>query len=244
MHRIYIGFDPREADAFAVARHSIRRHTPGIEVRGVVLDRLKESGLYERPVEMRRGVDRPVMWDVISGAPMSTQHACARFLVPIIQRHGLALFMDGDVLVRASLQPLFDIAKADPSKAVWVVKHSDAATTRSTTAAVKMDGQEQTRYARKNWSSVCLWNADHPATRALTVEMVNTLPGRDLHRFCWMPDEVIGELGREWNHLVGVYPKNPDAKIAHFTLGTPSMPGYHGCEFADEWRAELNRWAA
>lgn len=241
MHRIYIGFDPREADAFAVARSSIRRHMPpprDMEIRGVVLDRLKESGLYTRPMEMRRGVDRPVMWDVISGAPMSTQHANARFLVPIIQRHGLALFMDCDVLVRASLQPLFAIAKADPSKAVWVVKHRH-----EPGEGVKMDGQEQTRYARKNWSSVCLWNCDHPATRALTVEMVNTLPGRDLHRFCWMPDDAIGELDPAWNHLVGVYPKNPGAKIAHFTLGTPSMAGYAGCEFADEWRAELNRWA-
>ena len=242
MHRIFIGFDPREADAFAVARSSIRRHMPpprDMEIRGVVLDRLKQSGLYTRPIEMRRGVDRPIMWDSISGAAMSTQHANARFLVPIIQRNGLALFMDGDVLVRASLDPMFDIAKADSSKAVWVVKHR-----MPETGAVKMDGQEQARYARKNWSSVCLWNCDHPSTRALTAEMVNALPGRDLHRFCWMPDDAIGELDPEWNHLVGVHPKNPDAKIAHFTLGTPSMPGYHGCEFADEWRDELSRWAA
>ena len=43
MHRIFIGFDPREADAFAVARSSIRRHMPpprDMEIRGVVLDRL------------------------------------------------------------------------------------------------------------------------------------------------------------------------------------------------------------
>lgn len=239
MHRIYIGFDPREADAFAVARSSVKRHTFAREIRGVVLDRLRESGLYTRPMETRRGVDRPIIWDVISGAAMATQHACARFLVPIIQRTGLALFMDGDVLVRASLEPLIDIAKDGPSKAVWVVKHSH-----EPRQPVKMDGQQQDAYARKNWSSVCLWNCDHPATRALTVEMVNTLPGRDLHRFCWMPDEAIGELDPCWNHLVGVYPKNPNAKIAHFTLGTPSMPGYSGCEFADEWRAELARWAA
>lgn len=239
MHRVYVGFDPREADAFAVARSSIMRHSPMLEVRGVVLARLRESGLYTRPMEMRRGVDRPIMWDTISGAAMATEHACARFLVPLIQRHGLALFMDGDVLVRASLEQLFDIAKADRSKAVWVVKHR-----MPDTGSVKMDGQEQASYARKNWSSVALWNCDHPATRALTAEMVNTMPGRDLHAFCWMPDDAIGELDPAWNHLVGVYPKNPGAKIAHFTLGTPSMAGYAGCEFADEWRAELNRWAA
>jgi hypothetical protein len=26
-----------------------------------------------------------------------------------------------------------------------------------------MDGQAQTRYARKNWSSVMVFNCDHPA---------------------------------------------------------------------------------
>lgn len=243
MRRVYIGFDPREADAFAVARSSIRRHMPpprDMEIRGVVLDRLKQSGLYTRPVETRRGKDNvPIMWDTVSGAAMSTQHANARFLVPVLQRHGLALFMDGDVLVRTSLDPLFDIARSDPSKAVWVVKHRH-----EPDLATKMDGQEQARYARKNWSSVCLWNCDHPSTRALTAEMVNNLPGRDLHRFCWMPDDAIGELDPAWNHLVGVLPRNPAAKIVHFTLGTPSMVGYHGCEFADEWRDELNRWAA
>ena len=46
-HSIWIGFDPREADAFAVARHSINRHliTP-IPVRGVVLTDLRTGGLY------------------------------------------------------------------------------------------------------------------------------------------------------------------------------------------------------
>jgi hypothetical protein len=44
--------------------------------------------------------------------------------------------------------------------------------------------------------------------------------------------------------LVGEYPPNPNAAVAHFTLGVPTMKGYEDCEFADEWRAELMRWAA
>lgn len=238
MHRVYVGFDPREADAFAVARSSIMRHSPMLEVRGVVLARLRESGLYTRPMEMRRGVDRPIMWDTISGAAMATEHACARFLVPIIQRHGFALFMDGDVLVRASLEPLFDLAKADRSKAVWVVKHDYRPKN-----AAKMDGQVQTRYNRKLWSAVCLWNCDHPATRALTAEMVNTLPGRDLHAFAGLKDDEIGALGEEWHWVPGHSPETVEPRIVHFSEGTPAMPGYHGVAYADEWRAELYRWA-
>ena len=48
----------------------------------------------------------------------------------------------------------------------------------------------------------------------------------------------MGELPIEFNHLVGEYAPNPDAKIVHFTLGTPCFEGYEEQEFADEWRAE------
>jgi hypothetical protein len=31
-----------------------------------------------------------------------------------------------------------------------------------------------------------VFNCDHPANRALTLDLINTVPGRDLHRFCWL----------------------------------------------------------
>jgi hypothetical protein len=108
-----------------------------------------------------------------------------------------------------------------------------------------MDGQQQTQYARKNWSSVMLWNLDHPAHDAVTSELLNSVPGRDLHRFCWLDDELIGALPPAWNYLVGHtrLPDPKDAKLVHFTEGTPDMLGYESCEFSDEWREELRRWA-
>jgi hypothetical protein len=51
-----------------------------------------------------------------------------------------------------------------------------------------------------------LFNCDHPSNKKLTVEMINTLPGRDLHRFCWLEDDEIGELDPGWNWLVGEQP--------------------------------------
>lgn len=233
-HSIWIGFDPREADAFAVARYSINKHliTP-IPVRGVVLTDLRTGGLYTRPTSHRDGR----LWDDISEAPMSTEFACSRFLVPKLAGSGWALFMDADMLVRTDLLKLF--SQADPTKAVMVVKHNHQPTEK-----VKMDGQEQTRYARKNWSSVILWNVDHPANKALTTELVNSVPGRDLHRFCWLEDDLIGELHPKWNWLVGHSDPEIDPAIVHFTDGIPTMEGYEDCEFADEWRAALERWAA
>lgn len=103
----------------------------------------------------------------------------------------------------------------------------------------KMDKQPQTHYSRKNWSSVVLWNTSHPANKALTLEALNTWPGRDLHAFKWLADDLIGELPPEWNYLVGVSPKMDNPKLVHFTLGTPNLPGYENAEFADEWRSYL-----
>ncbi len=231
---IYIGWDPREAAAFAVARLSVKRQlTQQIPVRGLVLTDLQARGLYRRPME-RRG---PVMWDLLSDAPMSTEHANARFLVPHLVRTGWVLFMDGDMLARGNLARLFD--QLDTKYAVYCVKHNHRPP-----PGTKMDGQLQVQYARKNWSSFMLINCDHKANAALTIAMVNTLPGRDLHRLCWLDDDLIGGLDPAWNYLVGTTRPNIVPKVVHFTNGTPDMPGYQDCEYADEWRAELRRWAA
>jgi hypothetical protein len=235
---IWVGFDPREAGTFAVCRASIQaRLIDPIPTYGVVLDELRAEGLYTRPTERREGK----LWDVISEAPMATEFAISRFLVPHLARRdrkageaaGWALFMDCDMLVLENLSRVFE--QADPRRAVMCVKHRHAPP-----PGRKMDGQEQLQYARKNWTSFMLLNCDHPANAALTVELVNGVPGRDLHRFCWLPDDdLIGELSPEWNWLVG----HNTPKVVHFTEGTPDMPGYEGCEFADAWRAERTKWA-
>jgi lipopolysaccharide biosynthesis glycosyltransferase len=236
---IYLGFDPREAAAYAVARSSAKRRlTQPISIRGIVLMELQSCGLYRRPLEWREGpTANRIMWDTISDAPMSTQHACARFLVPHLAKTGWALFMDGDVLVRGNLIRIFE--GLDQSKAIYCVKHQHMPP-----AGVKMDGQEQTRYARKNWSSVIVWNCDHPSNKALSLDAVNSLTGRDLHRFVWLEDEEIGELDPKWNWLVRQSPPVEEPQIVHFTEGTPDMPGYDEDPYTDEWRQELARWAA
>jgi len=202
-------------------------------IRGLVLERLKEQGLYHRPT--RQDADGR-LWDEISEAPMSTEFAISRFLVPYLANSGWALFMDCDMMARKNMNRIFDLANR--RYAVMVVKHNH-----QPVAGTKMDGQVQTSYPRKNWSSVCLFNCDHPANKALTPEMVNSLPGRDLHRFCWLPDELIGELPVEWNWLAGHSDPAVDPAIVHFTDGIPTMHGYENAPYADEWRETLYRWA-
>lgn len=237
---IWIGWDPREAAAYAVARHSIaRRLARELPVRGVLAAELRAAGLLTRPTETRAGPSgAAITWDLLSDAPQSTEHANARFLVPRLARTGWALFVDGDVLARADIGRVFD--DLDPSKAVYCVRHAHAPAENT-----KMDGQLQTRYARKNWSSFLIWNVDHPANAALTIDLVNSAPGRDLHALCWLEDdELIGALGPEWNYLVGHTDPSVVPRLVHFTDGVPNMPGYENVPYADEWRAELARWAA
>lgn len=237
---IWIGFDPREAAAFAVARASAQRHlTQPIPVRGVVLSELERWGLYRRPTERSTSPHgRTLLWDTISNAPMSTEFAISRFLVAHLARSGWALFLDGDVLVRRNLVRLFDTL--DPAYAVYCVQHHH-----EPPLGVKMDGQIQTQYARKNWSSVFAIQVSHPANVALTLGLINTVPGRELHQFSWLNDADIGALDPTWNFLVGHSDpaEIPDPAVVHFTEGTPDMPGYETCPFADEWRAALTKWA-
>jgi hypothetical protein len=107
-----------------------------------------------------------------------------------------------------------------------------------------MDGQEQTSYPRKNWSSVMAINVDHPANDALDIEFVNVKPGRDLHRFCWLDDNDIGALPPTWNHLVGHTEEVCDPKIVHFTDGGPWFDAFRNVPYADEWFTVLDRMVA
>jgi hypothetical protein len=215
--------------AWRVAECSAQLHAgQSLDIRRVSMTELMGRGLYRRPTTIPG--QGPAYWDDISGAPMSTGHAIARFLVPhLCGYQGWALFTDGDVLFRRDVRALF--ALADPRMAVQVVQHAPMHP-----ASTKMDGQAQAIYTRKNWSSVVLWNCGHPAHAALTVDMVNTAPGRDLHRFCWLADDQIGALRSEWNVLIGEQ-HHPDPALAHFTLGVPDTTGYEHQPFADEWFA-------
>lgn len=230
-HPIYIGWDSREIAAWDVARHSFRsRISSPIRVLPLKLSSL--SHILTRPIERVDGK----MWCPISQAPMSTEFAISRFCVPHLQREGWALGVDCDVVCLADVQELFDLA--DERYAVMVVKHKQ-----ETGSDTKMDGQKQVYYNRKNWSSVILWNCSHPANRNLTLEALNTWPGRDLHAFRWLDDSQIGELPPEWNVLAGIndIADISSVKLLHFTLGGPWLPNWKGSKLDDVWLSERQR---
>jgi hypothetical protein len=136
------------------------------------------------------------------------------------------------MLCRVDLAGLQAHIDRQRDKAVLVVQHDYVPKT-----ARKFLGQVQTRYPRKNWSSLMIFNNER--CTALSADYVNSAPGLDLHRFKWLDDALIGSLPLEWNWLVGEYPYRADAKIVHYTLGGPYFDDYRDCDYAEDWFGEF-----
>lgn len=162
----------------------------------------------------------------------SNQFTYSRFLVPYFQNFkGWAIFIDGDMIIRDDIVKLFRLR--DNSKAVMVVKHDY-----QTKSNTKYLGSKNEDYPRKNWSSVVLWNCAHPANQILTLDFVKRSPGNLLHRFQWLTDQEIGELPIEWNWLADEFGSNDNAKLIHYTLGTPCFNDYKNSPMATYWHIE------
>ena len=234
---VCIGWDPRETEAYDVCEFSLRsRAGIPLHILPIRLDELRREGLYTRSTELRDGR----LWDTISGAPMSTEFAISRFFAPMLAARaapepGWVLFCDCDFLWTGDVADL--VAELDPEAALCCVQHKY-----TPTDTVKMDGQVQLQYHRKNWSSLMAFNARHPANRKLGVELLNTAPGRDLHRFCWLRDEEIGALSPDWNWLEGYYPPSQTPpRAVHFTRGGPWMAEWQNVEYGGLWLEEQRR---
>lgn len=159
-----------------------------------------------------------------------------RFLVPYLCGfQGWAVFMDGaDMVLNADIGEMAKLF--NPFKAVQVVKHDYKTKHPRKYVGTGMESANAD-YPKKNQSSVMLINCGHYAWRNITPETVAQMPGSYLHRFEFMDERYVGELPKEWNHLVGENEPNPDAKVCHFTLGVPAFPHYRNCEHADKWFA-------
>lgn len=219
MIRLFVGHDEREAVAFDVFVHSVlTRSSKPVSVCPLSLNTL--AGVYNE-----RHTDG------------SNAFIYSRFLVPYLcDFAGYAIFADGDMLCLDDIAELWDMR--DPNKAVQVCQHNY-----SSKELVKYLGAKNENYPRKNWSSVIIWNCNHPAHRILTPEFVAKQPGSFLHRFSWLLDEEIGHLPLTWNWLANEYPPATFVKLSlvHYTLGTPCFDGYHNRDYSKEWYRELRK---
>src|SRR5712671_1337943 len=189
--RIFIGYDSKEHDAYEVCTKSFLNHC---SLRNICIEpldetRLRHAGLYTRNWHYK---DDQIV-DTLDKKPFSTSFSFTRFLVPsLCQWNGVALYCDCDFLWRADVALLFE--SINPKHAVSVVKHNHNPIDR-----VKMDGQVQTHYYRKNWSSLVVYNCSHKSNHMLTPRVVNRATGQWLHSFSWLHEHEIGGLDRRWN---------------------------------------------
>jgi len=215
---IFIGFDPRERAATNVLIDSLYQHSSmPLAITPLVTPQLEAQGLYWRQRDPRQ----------------STAFSFSRFLVPSLMNYdGWAIFMDCDMLCRSDIAELW--ALRDENYAVMVVQHQHVPN-----EEVKFLGEVQSRYEKKNWSSLMLFNTAR--CTALTPDYVNTSTGLELHRFHWLNDDnAIGALPLErWNHLVDVQDPSlaPGSALLHWTLGGPWFRDQRtmGGPLAAEW---------
>ena len=214
---VFVGYDTREDIAYQVCEFSIKRFNANVAVTPLVQHELRQKKIYWREIDKLA----------------STEFTFTRFLVPhLMNFKGWALFIDCDIVFLEDVNNLFSLA--DDRYAVMCVKHEF-----NPKPGLKMDGQVQTVYPRKNWSSVVLWNCAHPSNEKVTVDSVNNpnFDGAYFHRFSWLKDEEIGELPCDWNWLVGWYKKDDGVPRAiHYTEGGPWFKNYRNCEFNQDWK--------
>jgi len=208
--KLVVGFDQRESIAYHTFCQSVIQNTSNpiqfIPLAKNLLSEYKETHTDQ-----------------------SNDFIYSRFLTPFLNDFkGWAIFADGDMICQADISELWQLK--DESKAVLVVKHDY-----QTKQDIKYLGNKNENYPRKNWSSVILWNCSHPKHQILTPDFIANQTGKYLHRFSWLEDQDIGELPKEWNWLAIEYPENNQAKLIHYTLGTPCFSDYKDTEMSNLW---------
>jgi len=214
--KIVVGFDQREAVAYHTFTQSIiEKSTLPVSFIPLAIQTLAD---YKE-----------------SHTDKSNDFIYSRFLTPYLMKfNGWAIFADGDMVCLSDIKELWDLK--DESKALMVVKHDY-----KTKSHQKYLGNINENYPRKNWSSVILWNCNHPKHKILTPDFIANQTGKYLHRFSWLQDDDIGELPKEWNWLATEYPANTHAKLIHYTLGTPCFKDYRNSEMSELWHQTQER---
>jgi len=212
----FIGYDSKEDIAYRVCKASLLNHSSiTLSVLSLKIQELQARNFYSRSID-------PLA---------STEFTYSRFLVPSLMDYkGWAIFCDCDFLFLEDIAKLFENISED--KAVYCVKHDYSPKEKH-----KMDGQVQTIYPRKNWSSFIVFNCSHPSNKKLTNKLVNSETGAYLHQFKWLDDKEIGSLDERWNWLEGWTSQNNSKKpfAIHYTRGGPWFDEWQDVEFAQEW---------
>jgi hypothetical protein len=222
MIRLYFGHDEREAVGTHTFIASVLEHTT-LPVQFTPLHKPMLEKSFGRKF-----------------AEGSNAFTMSRFLVPALNDFaGVAVFVDGaDMICRSDLSQI--LKDANPLQPVSVVKHEYQTRNPRKYRGTKMESDNHD-YQRKQWASVMVMNCWHMAWRKLSPDRVAEMPLLYLLQMQFLRDDQIGELPVEWNWLADEHGPNPNARIVHWTAGTPGFPAHADVAHADEWRRQLRR---
>lgn len=202
---------------------------------------LRGRGLFEREWKTDK---EGQTWDLGDNRPFSSEFAFTRFLVPELCRRndiqGKAVFVDCDFLFLADIQEMLDECQGD--KALWCVQHRY-----KDRAERKLDGAAQQPYGRKLWSSLMVFNMDHEIMKERpSIRDVNERPGKWLHGFEWLPDDLIGQLPEKWNWIPTQSPTLGEMqwppKAIHYSEQAPWFPDQRDCLDNEVWWTEYSHY--
>lgn len=205
---LFCGLDQREALGFAVFAHSVYARA-------------------SRPVSITALGDM--------GCPHgSNAFTVSRFSVAEIMGHeGHGIFCDAsDMLMMSDIAELDDLF--DPQYAVQIVKHPNYKTNNKVKYVGTSMECPNTNYERKNWASLFIFNAAHPAWKRELAPLSTV----QLLQFSFLSDSEIGEIPNEWNRLVQEGQPVEGAKLLHYTAGVPGFDYYRDAPGAEHWHRE------
>jgi hypothetical protein len=127
-----------------------------------------------------------------------TEFTFSRFLVPYLCGYqGYGLFLDADMVVTGNIAELFKVPKPGDTYQVYVNKNQKPF----------------------EWASAMLF--DCSMCEVLTPEFIDN-PKNPLMDFKWCESTGVGSFHEEWNWCVPYSGTNENAKLYHFTQGTPN----------------------
>ena len=183
---IFVGYDSREHACFQVLEYNLSRW--GHTVHPINHRELRAQKKFSREWLIK---DDGQYEDLRDRKPFSTEFTHSRFAaIPMARELEIddwCLFCDTDFLFLDDPENMVQlVAKRAPTDAIACVQydwHEEE--------GVKMDGMLQLLYHRKLWSSMFLFDPQHPVHDYLTFHRVNWESGISMHTFSWVPDDKI-----------------------------------------------------
>lgn len=226
---IFVGYDAREHLCFQVLEHNLV-HQFGHKVHPIKHRELRKAGKFSRAWTIDEAGQ---YWDGRDGKPFSTEFSHTRFAaIPLAREMGIhetCMFVDCDFLFLRDPALLLQYMALDTALACVQYDWKEP-------EGKKMDGMMQLLYHRKLWSSMFLFNPDHPAHDWMTWHKLNWASGAEMHSFAWVPDDAIVRLADEWNYIPTFTDGTIHASAVHWSYGGPWMPGFEYVEHAQDWR--------